>query len=54
MKPRVYYKGLPKKFIAGTVFDPKADEVIIGGTVHAHRSGQNMHRDHRPFRRFLV
>jgi hypothetical protein len=32
MKPRVYYKGLPKKFIAGTVFDPAADEVIIGGT----------------------
>jgi hypothetical protein len=32
MKPRVYYKGLPKKFIAGTVFDPTADEVIIGGT----------------------
>lgn len=31
MKPRVYYKGLPKKFIAGTVFDPVADEVIIGG-----------------------
>lgn len=31
MKPRVYYKGLPKKFIAGTVFDPIADEVIIGG-----------------------
>jgi hypothetical protein len=30
MKPRVYYKGLPKKFIAGTVFDPAADEVVIG------------------------
>jgi Fe-S-cluster-containing dehydrogenase component len=30
MKPRVYYKGLPKKFVAGTVFDPAADEVIIG------------------------
>jgi len=30
MKPRVYYKGLPKKFIAGTVFDPVADEVYIG------------------------
>jgi Fe-S-cluster-containing dehydrogenase component len=30
MKPRVYYKGLPKKFIAGTVFDPVEDEVVIG------------------------
>lgn len=32
MKPRVYYKGLPKKFVAGTVFDPAEDEVIIGGS----------------------
>jgi Fe-S-cluster-containing dehydrogenase component len=31
-KPRVYYKGLPKKFIAGTVYDPIAKEVIIGAT----------------------
>ena len=29
-KPRVYYIGLPKKFVAGTVFDPVADEVHIG------------------------
>ena len=29
-KPRVYYKGLPKKFIAGTLFDEEADEVHIG------------------------
>jgi len=29
-KPRVYYKGLPKKFIAGTIYDPVADEVYIG------------------------
>jgi tetrathionate reductase subunit B len=32
-RPRVYYKGLPKKFIAGTVFDPKADEVLIDADV---------------------
>ncbi len=32
MKPRVYYKGLPKKFIAGTVYDPDADEVHVGAT----------------------
>lgn len=31
-KSRVYYKGLPKKFVAGTVYDPKEKEVIIGAT----------------------
>ena len=31
-KPRVYYKGIPKKFIAGTVYDPKEKEVVIGAT----------------------
>jgi tetrathionate reductase subunit B len=30
--PRVYYIGLPKRFIAGTVYDPGAQEVIIGAT----------------------
>jgi Fe-S-cluster-containing dehydrogenase component len=30
LQPRVYYLNLPKKFIAGTIFDPEADEVIIG------------------------
>jgi tetrathionate reductase subunit B len=39
MKPRVYYKGLPKKFIAGTVFDPVEDEVIIGGTCTLKEAG---------------
>lgn len=29
-KPRVYYKNMPKRFIAGTVYDPEAKEVIIG------------------------
>jgi tetrathionate reductase subunit B len=29
-KSRVYYKGLPKKFVAGTVYDPNEKEVIIG------------------------
>ena len=33
VKPRVYYLGLPKKFIAGTVYDPKEEEVIIGAQV---------------------
>jgi len=29
-KPRVYYLNVPKKFIAGTVYDPVAEEVYIG------------------------
>lgn len=33
LKPRVYYLNLPKRFIAGTVYDPKAEEVVIGATV---------------------
>jgi Fe-S-cluster-containing dehydrogenase component len=28
--PRVYYLNLPKKFIAGTLYDPAQEEVIIG------------------------
>jgi Fe-S-cluster-containing dehydrogenase component len=28
--PRVYYLNLPKKFIAGTLYDPVEEEVIIG------------------------
>jgi len=31
-KPRVYYLNIPKRFIAGTVYDPVAKEVIIGAT----------------------
>ncbi|MFV0438438.1 MAG: 4Fe-4S dicluster domain-containing protein [Desulfopila sp.] len=29
-KPRVYYQGLPRKFVAGTLYDPGTREVIIG------------------------
>jgi Fe-S-cluster-containing dehydrogenase component len=32
-KPSVYYLNLPKRFIAGTVFDPAAMEVVVGATV---------------------
>ena len=32
VKPRVYYLNLPGRFIAGTVYDPKEKEVIIGAT----------------------
>lgn len=31
-KPRVYFKGLPKRFVAGTVYDPIEKEVVIGAT----------------------
>lgn len=31
--PCVYYLNLPKRFVAGEVFDPVDDEVIIGATV---------------------
>jgi len=31
-KPRVYYLNLPRKFVAGTVYDPVEKEVIIGAT----------------------
>jgi hypothetical protein len=30
LKPRVYYLNLPRKFIAGTVYDPVEKEVVIG------------------------
>jgi Fe-S-cluster-containing dehydrogenase component len=35
VKPRVYYIGLPKPFIAGAVFDSEADECTEGATVTA-------------------
>jgi tetrathionate reductase subunit B len=31
-KPRVYYMNIPKRFIAGTVYDPIEKEVVIGAT----------------------
>ena len=38
-KPRVYYLNVPKKFIAGTVYDPVEKEVVIGATVTATPAG---------------
>ncbi len=32
LKTKVYYKNLPKRFIAGTVYDPAAKEVVIGAS----------------------
>ena len=32
-KPRVYYRGLPKRFVAGTLYDPVEKEIIEGAEV---------------------
>jgi len=32
-QPRVFYKGLPKRFLTGAVYDPTANENIVGATV---------------------
>jgi Fe-S-cluster-containing hydrogenase components 1 len=32
-KTRVYYQNLPKRFVAGTVYDPVEKEVVIGANV---------------------
>ncbi len=34
-RPRVYYMNLPKKWVAGAVYDPQADECLEGATVTA-------------------
>lgn len=31
--PRVYYIGIPKKFVAGAVYDPEADECLEGASI---------------------
>lgn len=31
-EPRAYYLNVPKKFVGGTVYDPVAEEVVIGAT----------------------
>jgi tetrathionate reductase subunit B len=38
-KPRAYYLNIPKKFIAGTVYDPVKREVVIGATCILSRNG---------------
>jgi tetrathionate reductase subunit B len=38
-KPRVYYLNIPRKFIAGTVYDPVQKEVIIGATCTLTKNG---------------
>lgn len=41
-RPRVYYRNLPKKWIAGALYDPEADLCLEGATVTAtnHETGE--------------
>ena len=56
LEPRVYYRNIPKKFIAGTVYDPVKKEVIRGAVCAlngtARRSDADRHD--RRLRGFLV
>ncbi|MCD8099516.1 MAG: carboxypeptidase regulatory-like domain-containing protein [Oscillospiraceae bacterium] len=39
-KPRVHYRNLPGKFIAGTVYDPEEKECLIGAKVRLQIGGK--------------
>jgi Fe-S-cluster-containing dehydrogenase component len=40
--PRVYYKGIPKNFVGGTLYDPTKKEIIEGATLSlSSASGHN-------------
>jgi tetrathionate reductase subunit B len=39
--PGVYYLNLPKKFVAGTVYDPVEKEVVIGASVTLAEAGKS-------------
>lgn len=41
--PRVFYRNIPGKFIAGTVYDPVEKEVIIGAKCRATVGGKTYH-----------
>jgi len=41
-KPRVYYLNIPKKFVAGTIYDPVEKEVIIGATCTLTENGKKL------------
>ena len=40
LRPQVYYRNIPGKFIAGTVYDPAEKEVIIGARVRCLNGGK--------------
>ena len=39
LEPRVYYRNIPKKFIAGTVYDPVKKEVVRGAVCTLNGTG---------------
>jgi NAD-dependent dihydropyrimidine dehydrogenase PreA subunit len=41
-RPKVYYRNIPGKFIAGTVYDPIEKEVIIGARCRATIGGKTV------------
>ena len=41
-KPRVYYLNIPRKFVAGTVYDPVEKEVIIGAGCTLSSNGKKL------------
>ena len=43
-RPRVYYLNIPRKFVAGTVYDPIQKEVIIGATCTLSKNGKKLTR----------
>ena len=42
MYPKVYYRNIPGKFIAGTVYDPVDKEVVIGARCRATNGGKTV------------
>jgi len=40
LSPRVYYRNIPGKFIAGTIYDPIQKEVIIGAKCRLNSGGK--------------
>ena len=40
--PRVYYRNIPGRFIAGTVYDPVEKEVVIGARCRATNGGKTV------------
>jgi len=43
LRPRVYYRNIPGKFIAGTVYDPVEKEVLIGAKCRLVSGGKVYH-----------
>ena len=42
LRPKVFYRNIPGKFIAGTVYDPVDKEVVIGARIRATNGGKTV------------